>query len=101
MITPVEPTRVLVSNNGNVKVYNLVDAEGNIVGSATEQLLDTNEINRLTILKNAKTALGNNITYLGVTSPTNAQVVAQVKALTRQVNGLIRLTINQLDGNEG
>lgn len=46
----------------------------------------------------AKTAHANNLTYLAIVSPTNAQVVAQVQALTRQVNGLIRWGLNDLTG---
>lgn len=53
--------------------------------------------NSVTIKDRAATALTNNVTFLALGSPSNAQVVAQVKALTRQVNGLIRLTINSLD----
>lgn len=49
----------------------------------------------------AQAALTNNETYLGIGSPTNAQVVSQVAALTRQVNALIRLAINQLDSTTG
>ena len=36
-------------------------------------------------------ALSVNATFLGLASPTNAQVVAQTKALTRQVSAIIRL----------
>lgn len=47
-----------------------------------------------TLIQRANTALTNNQTYLGIASPTTAQAVAQVAALTRQVNGLIRFTLN-------
>lgn len=36
-------------------------------------------------------ALVGNKTFLAVSAPTNAQVVAQLRALTRQANALIRL----------
>lgn len=52
--------------------------------------------NRATLLTQARNALANNATYLGIGAPTNAQVVAQVQALTRQVNGLIRFAVNDL-----
>lgn len=41
----------------------------------------------------AGNALTANATYLAIGSPTNAQVVAQTRALTQQVDGLIRLAI--------
>jgi hypothetical protein len=49
----------------------------------------------------AANAIGGNITALGVGSPTNAQVVAQVKALTRQNNALIRIVLGLLDSTDG
>ena len=45
----------------------------------------------------AQAALDNNITYLAVATPTAAQVEAQVGALTRQVDALIRLGLGLTD----
>lgn len=45
------------------------------------------------IFQAAQTALANNATYLALASPTTAQVTAQVKALTRQIDALIRMTV--------
>ena len=53
--------------------------------------------NKLTLEERAIKALESNKTFLALTSPTNAQVLAQVKALTRQVNGVMRLSLNKLD----
>lgn len=53
--------------------------------------------NRTTIQTQAATALDTNRTFLAIASPTNAQTLAQVKALTRQNQGIIRLLLNQLD----
>lgn len=47
--------------------------------------------NLATLQQRAATALTNNDAFLAVASPTTAQVTAHVKALTRQVNALIRL----------
>lgn len=53
-----------------------------------------------TLRSQAAQALAANRTYVALASPTNAQVAAQVKALTRQNNGIIRLLLNQLDGTD-
>jgi hypothetical protein len=58
----------------------------------------TDANNRATVESQAKTALDGNRTYLAIATPTNAQVAAQVRALTRQANGLIRLALAQFDG---
>lgn len=45
-------------------------------------------------------AIDSNLAYLALTQPTNAQTVAQVVSLTRQVNGILRLLRNRLDAVE-
>lgn len=45
----------------------------------------------LALVAKAGPAIAGNITYLAIASPTNAQVAAQVRALTRQVNAVMRL----------
>lgn len=56
----------------------------------------SNAARRLQLEQRMDQALGTNTTFLALTSPTNAQVAAQVKALTRQVSAIIRLERNQL-----
>jgi len=51
-----------------------------------------------TLRNAAQTALTNNQTFLAVSNPTNAQIVAQVKAVTRQVDGLIRFLVADFSG---
>ena len=51
-----------------------------------------------TIRNAAANALSNNAAYLALANPNNAQVVAQVSALTRQVDGLIRLAVGNFAG---
>lgn len=43
------------------------------------------------LLVKASNAIASNVTYLAIASPSNAQVATQVRALTRQVNALMRL----------
>lgn len=66
--------------------------------TALELAADTANTNRATIQTQATDALAANRTFLGIASPTNAQTLAQVKALTRQNQGIIRLLLNELDG---
>jgi hypothetical protein len=73
---------------------------GYAVDRRTEHKPGTAEANRLTIEDQARQALVNNRAFLELSPPTNAQVLAQVRALSRQVNGLIRVTLNQLDDTD-
>ena len=60
----------------------------------------TVESNLATIRGQARTALTGNRTFLALAAPSNAQAVAQVQALSRQMNGLIRLLLDELDGTD-
>jgi hypothetical protein len=68
---------------------------------AAELAARAQDDNRSTIRTKAMQALQANQNYLALTSPTNAQVAAQVKLLTREVSGLIRLVLDQVDTTEG
>jgi len=57
--------------------------------------------NRATIEDRAVTALAANATYLAIGSPSNAQNLAQIRLLTRECTGLIRLLLDQLDTTNG
>lgn len=49
----------------------------------------------------ATTAIDTNVAYLAIASPSNAQVSAQVKVLTRECTALIRLLLNLTDTEDG
>lgn len=57
--------------------------------------------NQQALLTKAANALANNVTFLGLASPTNAQAIAQIQALTRQVNALIMLETGELSSTTG
>jgi len=57
--------------------------------------------NGATLRQKASAALAANATFLALASPTNAQTVAQVKALTAECNAVIRLALGQLDSTSG
>lgn len=57
--------------------------------------------NRQTVLDKAAQALADNAAYLAALPATNVQVAAQVAAITRQVNALIRLVTDALDSTTG
>lgn len=59
------------------------------------------EGNRSTLSDRARRALADNATFLAIGAPSNAQVLAQVRALTRQMNAVIRLQIGSLDDITG
>ena len=68
--------------------------------TADEQTGRTADANRTTIETQAETALIDNATYLGLTTPTQGEAAAQIKALTRQTNKIIRLLLNRLEATE-
>lgn len=57
--------------------------------------------NEVTLRDRAMSALMNNADFLAIASPTNAEAIAQVRALTRQVNALIRLSQGVFDSTDG
>lgn len=53
------------------------------------------------IAAKAPNALANNSAFLALSAPTQAQAVAQVTALTRQMNAVIRILLGMLDTTDG
>lgn len=64
-----------------------------------QEIADTTGItNRATLVSQADGALATNTTYIALASPSTAQNTAQIKALSQQMNKVIRLVIGKLDG---
>lgn len=59
------------------------------------------QANKAILVSKARAALAVNATFLALVAPTNAQTLAQVQALTKECNGIIRLLINALDATTG
>ena len=59
------------------------------------------EGNRTTLEGQAAAALTTNTTYLAIPTPTATQVRVQSQALTRQMNGAIRLLLGRLESTNG
>lgn len=79
------------------EIHKTIHRDGTI--TEVEVQVPDSIVNRELIEKRARQALKSNRDYLQ-SNPTAAQVKAQVEALTRQVNGLIRLTLNELDTDQ-
>jgi hypothetical protein len=74
-------------------VITTYDEDGNLI--ATRQETTTAEADNIrSLLDKTEQALDNNVTFLNNPTPTNAESVAQLKALTRQVDALIRFLRN-------
>lgn len=80
---------VYVADNGTLTAQQVTTAVAPIVAAQTAA--DTAAANQQTLLSRAQTALTNNEAFLAIASPTTAQTLTQVKALTRQIDALIRL----------
>jgi len=92
--------RTLVETTPTFRRYRVTDGAGQAVGEDIEYILTTEQQNAQTIINRAATAVTNNQAFLAISSPTAAQVSAQVNALTRQVDGIIRYLFNILDGTD-
>lgn len=81
----------------------VVEFDGELTGAETLAVADriaSRNRNEETLRGRARKALAVNRNYLGLTAPGQADVVAQVAALTRQAQGLIRLALTDLDGTD-
>lgn len=86
----------LITNDGTYEVFRREDGTEYAVLVAGGP-----RDNELKLREQAAAALDTNATFLAIASPTNAQNAAQLKAVTRQVNGIIRLVLSRLDTTDG
>lgn len=87
----------MAARNVSVETYQ----DGQLLGTRTVNYeVSPEQVNDETLRQQALTALAANRTYIGRASPTAAQQTAQIKALTQQNNGLIRLLLGLLDGTD-
>lgn len=77
--------------------HNQVFADGAMIYDDAVEVDVTAKFTKLNLAKKARTALQANSTFLDDVSPSQSQVLTQVRRLTRQVNGLIRLQGHVLD----
>lgn len=87
--------------NSDYRAYQAWVAAGNTAPILPAPPRAQADINADDLRAKTATALTNNAAFQAIASPTNAQAVAQIQALTRQVNGLIRLADNLLDDTTG
>lgn len=86
-------TRFIVSQDAEKIIW---QEDGQFSGQSVEWKPGTEPYNRDQIFNKAQQALTVNATFLAIATPTAAQNAAQAKALTRQVNALIRLLLGAL-----
>lgn len=83
------------------RTYPIIAPDGS-TKMITEQIeVSQSELNRDDLTAKASQALTANATYLAIASPSVAQNTAQIQRLTREVNAILRLMLNQVDDTVG
>lgn len=94
-------TKTLVRQTDRIRVYEIREDDGTLACLSEEPIPTAEDTNAATLRDRAQQALAANATFLANASPTNAQVLAQTRLLTRQTSVLIRLVLNLLDSTDG
>lgn len=97
-LTTANVTQFLASDDSCVISF---DADVTAVQSQIIARVLTADANAETIHARAYNAIAANDTFLAITSPTNAQAIAQVQKLTRENTAIIRLLLGLLDSTAG
>ncbi len=92
--------RELIEETAEFRRYRITDGSGKVLGYDRELILSGAALTEQSLRSKAAAALTANNAFLAKPSPTNAEVVAQVKLLTRENNALIRLALSQLDTDD-
>lgn len=91
---------IAISDDGTVRTVTADMPQADLQAAIDAHTAIDERANRATLVDRAATALQANRDFLALASPTNAQTLAQVKALTRQNTALIRLALGRLDSTD-
>ncbi len=92
--------RELIEETAEFRRYRVTNAQGAVIGEDREAILSGAALTEQSLRSKAAVALQANAAFLAKATPTNAEVTAQVKLLTRECNALIRLVLSQLDTDD-
>jgi hypothetical protein len=81
----------IIYEDAEIQVIETITTNGKTVQTINKP--GSRGANRETIMVRASAALTTNATFLALANPTTAQAITQVKVLTRECNGLIRLLL--------
>jgi len=96
--------RRLIDDTGITRVYEVVDDDGQMVGTDEETVRTPQQVNETAIRGRVAALLAPGVAYLALPSPpgpTAAQTTAQVQRNTRLTIALAKLALGQLNTTEG
>lgn len=75
--------------------YDVINPDGS--RRTVTETVPPETVNQQTLQQQAQAALANNRTYIALSAPSTAQNTAQIKALSQQMQALIRMALGQFD----